>query len=1156
MAMRMNRGKTAFDSSTTINRKVMREPLPHVREGLPSGTLTFLFTDIESSTQLWEQYPQKMSAVMARHDELIESVVIKHGGVIVRPRGEGDSRFAVFKIATAAVTAAGEIQRCIYEENWGILSRMKVRIGIHTGEADLRDGDYYGVAVNRCARLRSIAHGGQTLLSQTTYSLISDSLCDGISVRDLGEHKIKDVKHHQRIYQLILDGFPGDFPPLQTQNKLFTNLPAPFNSFVGRENELAELKRFITTQRLLTIYGPGGVGKTRLGIQAAAELLDFFTDGVWFVDLSPLSNPAHVANYVLSSFGAREELSYSPVQTLVDFLREKVMLLVMDNCEHILKGIVPLVQALLQGDPKLRILATSRTPLGIAGEMVWLIPPLSSPDINGELQIEKILQVESVRLFVDRALAARKDFALTRENASAVAKICAQLDGIPLAIELAAARVRVLSANDIAARLDDRFRFLVNSQDVAPRQKTLRNLIDWSYDLLPENERALLRRLSVFSGGWTLSIAERVCPGEYFEPFEVLDLLANLVDKCLVMTECKEGNERYYFLETIRQYAQARLVESGEGVEYAKQHATTFVEITEEAFDELWGPKQGFWLSYLDLENDNLRTALEWMTRRKDCYDLLLRMTVSLWRYWEIRGYLTEGRSRLDFALANVPNQSKSLRAHGLRGAGMLALQQGDYFQATELHQQSLALFRELGDKLGIGREMDVLGEIAKQQGDYSLSVKLHQESLALRYEIEDKEGVAVSLGHLGIIARDYGENQSAHDLLEESLKLSRELDDKLLIALALKNLGMVAFNICEYPKANEFLEEAVAFYRELKDKLGISETIQILGNIAKNQGDFHRAQVFYQECLELKQELGDKRGIAQALASQAEVDFHQGNYPCAAIKAEQGLKLFTDLGVKRGIVFCMGLQAYIAHYQGDFERAKILAGEVLGRAKEISAPRPIAYAKEVFGLGAYARGDLDEAKALFQEALLIFENLNDRRNIASLWVNLARTAYRQGDHENALDYLKESISLSRELNIRWTISYALEIRGLIEREAGRYELAIQFFLESLNLSAEQSNQQGIANCLGALAGIAALMKQPERGACLFSAAEVLRTEMGMKMGSHDQREYERYLSLLREQMDQGAFEASWVKGRSMTLTQIIDGLKESGINMNCDSDS
>jgi predicted ATPase/class 3 adenylate cyclase/Tfp pilus assembly protein PilF len=1112
-----------------------------------SGTLTFLFTDVVGSTRLWEQYTNQMRQTMVRHDEIIESLVAYHRGNVVRPRGEGDSRFAVFGRATDAVVAAIQIQRSFSEEPWSIPMPLKVRIALHTGEAELREGDYYGPAVNRCARLRSVAHGGQTLLSQATYNLINDALPDGITLFDLGEHSLKDLIRTERIYQLNISGLPAEFPKLQTKNNSYTNLPITLTSFIGRENEIHELKELLKTRRMLTIFGSGGSGKTRLAIQVANDLTNSFPDGVWFVDLSPLSNSTHISSYIMSDLGIREEVNSSPERALIDFMRGKSMLLFLDNCEHILSGVTPLVDMLLREASNLSILATSRTPIGVVGEMVWRIPPLATPELNCEIPLEKLVQFEAVKLFVERAVSARADFTMTSKNAFAIARICARLDGIPLAIELAAARVRILSVIDIATRLDDRFRLLVSPQNAIPRHKTLRSLIDWSYDMLPEKERILLRRLSIFAGGWTLNAAEEICADGNINSFEILDLLANLVDKSLVIAETKGGGERYHFLETIRQYAQERLLESQDMEEFPDRHAQYFTAIVEEAFGQLWGQNQAHWLEQLESEHDNLRSAMDWLTQMKIDDDRLLRLATSLWRFWEIRGYLNEGRARLEVALEHSPTSSHLLRGQALRGAGMLAFQQGDYERATALHGQSLSLFRDIGDKLGIGRELSALGEIAKIQGNYSQSIELHTESLAIRHEIADKEGVAVSLGHLGIIARDRGQYPYARELLEESLRLSRELKDKLMTAQALQSLGLVAFNLCEYPRATDLFEEASTLYRELNDRLGISNALQHLGTMAKDQGDFQRATALYKQYLELKRELGDRHGIAQAISNQAEVYFYQGNYPRAAELVEEGLSLFKELGVKRGILYCLGLQAYIAHYQGDYQRAQSLAAEVLNIATAMDAPRPVAYAKEVFGLGAYIRGEYVTAKTSFEEALLIFQKLNDRRNVASLWVNLARTAYRQGDRDCAMHYLDESMSLSRELDARWTTSLVLEIKGLLEREAGRYDQASQLFIQSLHLSIEQVNHQGIANCLGALAGIATLIGQPTRAARLFAAAEKSRKMLGAQMGKGDREEYEHYLGTLREQISQAEFEAAWSEGFHMTIEQITPDLTDLG---------
>lgn len=1123
------------------NPRVNETPL-YSPQNLPSGTLTFLFTDIVGSTQLWEQHPHQMPGAMARHDALIESAVKQHAGLVVRPRGEGDSRFAVFPRATDALRAAVAIQRLFFAEPWTV-TPPRVRIALHSGEADLRDGDYYGSAVNRCARLRSAAHGGQILVSQTTYYLVRDVLPVGMQLRDLGEHTLKDFDRPEHIYQPVLAGLPADFPPLNTFIPLYKNLPLALTSFVGRQREIEELDHLLWQSRLLTVAGPGGAGKTRLAIQVAQNVQASFPDGVWFIDLAPLSSCNLLSQYIMNLLGMREEAGYSPDQTLMGNLRSKTLLLILDNCEHLLPEVAQLVETMLRSAPGLRVLATSREKLGVSGEVIWRIPPLSTPAVEEAISVESLLQYEAVKLFRDRAVAARSDFSITPENAVAVAQICAHLDGIPLAIELAAARVRVLSVDEILARLADRFHLLVGSRNMLPRQQTLRALIDWSYDLITEKERILLRRLSVFTGGWTLEAAEQVCPGKEMESWEVLDLLTGLIDKSFVIGETLNGHERYRFLETLLQFSQARLRESQESDEFAHKHAAYFLALARHSYGKMWGPEQAYWLGVLDEERDNLRAALERLSRNAGYEAALLEMAGSLWKYWEIRGYFSEGRSWLETALAKNSDATDYCRANGLGGAGHLARQQGDYVQARALHEQSLALFRAMGNKLGAARQINALGEIAQHLGDYPRSIELHQESLALRYEIGDKEGIAVSLRQLGVIARDRDQYYHAGELLEESLKLERELGDKLLMALSLNDLGLVAHALNDHQRAISLFEEAISLQRELNDRLGISNSLQNLGNAAKDQGDFKQAQLLYQESLVLKKELGDKRGISRLTASLAEVAFRQGKYPLAADLARQSLSLSQELGLKRGILTSLAVLGFNAYYQGNYESAVSFADEMLALSADVEAPRAAGYIEELLALVEYSQGDLAEAREKFQSALAIFEKANDRGIIASTYVNLARTAYRQGDHDAAMQFLDESLSISQKHNTRWNYGFVLEIMGLLQRSDGNFKRALELFQESLRVAVEQDNQQGIANCLGAMAGLAVMANQAPRAARLFAAAARLRQEMGARMSSNDRQEYEHYLTLVHERLDHAAFEAEWSQGFIMTTEQIIEEL-------------
>jgi class 3 adenylate cyclase len=479
---------------------------------LPSGAVTFLFTDIEGSGKLWENYPEQMRAALMRHDSLAASLIGQHNGHVVKSRGEGESLFAVFSLASDAVAAAVALQQAFVKEPWPAEAPLKVRIALHTGEADVRNGDYYGPAVNRCARLRAIAHGRQVVLTQPTERRVRGALPKGAGLTDLGHHKLRDLDTKEQIFQLTHPDLPNNFPPLTSIDSFPNNLPRLLTSFVGREKEMEEIKRLLESASLLTLIGSGGCGKTRLTIQVGFDLLFSYPDGVYIVELAALTDAVLVPQAVASALGMREEPGRPITQTLIEYLQDKRALIILDNCEHMVQPSAQIADTLLRNCPKLRMFASSREGLGIEGETTYRIPSLSLPDPRQPQTAATLSRFEAVRLFVERARAAQPDFAVTDQNANAVTQLCVRLDGIPLALELAAARVKALSVEQIASRLDDRFRLLTNAnRTVLPRQQTLKALIDWSYDLLNEKEQTLLQRLSVFSGGWTLEEAEKVC---------------------------------------------------------------------------------------------------------------------------------------------------------------------------------------------------------------------------------------------------------------------------------------------------------------------------------------------------------------------------------------------------------------------------------------------------------------------------------------------------------------------------------------------------------------------------------------------------------------------------------------------------------------------
>ena len=565
---------------------------------LPSGTVTFLFTDIEGSTRLWQQHPDAMRVIMTRHDALLTAGIEQHGGVVVKSRGEGDSFFAVFVRATDAVASASTIQQALLCESWPSEISIRVRMALHTGEADLRDNDYYGNAVNRCARLRAIAHGGQVVLSLAT-TLVVDTMPEGVSLREMGSHRLKDLQSPEQVFQLLHPDLPSEFPPLSFLDTLPHNLPVQLTSFIGREEEIAEIDGLLANNRLVTLAGGGGSGKTRLSLEVGSANIDAFSDGVWLVQLASITDPSQVDRAVTLVIGPPDP-------------SERLLLLI-DNCEHLLDSCAQTAVRVLQQSPLGRILATSREPLGVPGEVTYRVPPLPIPP-SSDIPLESISRYQSVTLFVDRARSSQPDLALTEATGPAVSQIARRLDGIPLAIELAAARVKVLSVDEIARRLDDMFRLLTgSSRGTLPHQRTLQAAIDWSYQLLTGPEQLLFNRLSVFRGGFTLEAAEQVST-DPDQRQETLELLAQLVSKSIVMVEQKEGGPtRYRLLETLRQYAWERLQESGETVERRDRHTRFFMELAKSVETKLQARLSVGLRTSLKDDQDNLRAAWEWV---------------------------------------------------------------------------------------------------------------------------------------------------------------------------------------------------------------------------------------------------------------------------------------------------------------------------------------------------------------------------------------------------------------------------------------------------------------------------------------------------------------------------------------------------------------
>jgi predicted ATPase/class 3 adenylate cyclase len=823
---------------------------------LPTGTVTFLFTDIEGSTTLLKQLGDRYADVLATHHRLLRTAIQDARGQVVDT--QGDAVFAAFPRARDALLAAIAAQRAVQGHPWLGGIAPKVRVGLHTGEPLTGETGYVGMDVHRAARIAAVGHGGQILVSDVTHGLVARDLPEGIELRDLGEHRLKDLAHPHRVFQVIAPDLSADFPPLRSLNAHPHNLPIQLTSFIGRVREIAEVKRLVGAARLVTLTGSGGAGKTRLALQVAANVVEVYADGVWLAEFAPIADPALVPKTVASALNVQEQPGRDMTATLVDALRRKALLLMLDNCEHLVAACADLTTALLRACPQVRILATSREGLGVPGETLWRVPSLSLPDVRRLPPSEDLVLYEAVRLFVDRAVAMAPGFTITSENAAAVAQVCQRLDGIPLAIELAAARVKVLAVEQIAARLDDRFRLLTGGSRMAlPHHQTLQAAMDWSHDLLSEKEKALFRRLSVFAGGWTLEASEAICAGGEVEASDILDFLAQLVDRSLVAVETQRGAARYKLLETVRQYGQERLSESAERGATRRQHRDWYLEWAEHARPKLGATEQEVWVERLRTEHDNLRAALKWSMQGGG--EPALRLAAALAWFWYIDGHWSEGRKWLEQALALGGDVRSDTLADALMQAAEHARSQGDYERAKAFAEKGLRISRETDNRKNIAWFLYNLGVVAVHEGDYSRGKALCEESVALGRHLGMKNLLAVDLGQLGHIARDSTDYEQATKFYGESLAFAREYGQKYTIAYALRNMAVLALYMHDYERAGPLFAESLALCAAAPNWV-TEECLVGMAEIACIEKRYERAACLFGAGDALHQALGVRR--------------------------------------------------------------------------------------------------------------------------------------------------------------------------------------------------------------------------------------------------------------------------------------------------------
>ncbi len=969
---------------------------------VPTGTVTFLLTDVERSTSLWEERGELMAPVMARCHDMVADAVQAHGGVLPEEQGEGDSAVGVFVRGSDAVACALDLQRALRGEPWPEGVDVRVRAALHTGEAVLRDAhNYTGASIHRCARLRAIGYGGQTLLSRSTYELVADSLPDGVSLRDLGLHRLRDLARAEQVYQLCHADLPDDFGALRSLSAFLSNLPLQISTLVGREAEIAEVRELIGRSRLLTLTGAGGCGKTRLALQVAAEVLDDHPDGVWWVDLAPISDPALVASEVAATLSIRELPSQPVIDTLTTQLAERRLLIGLDNCEHLLQACAELAATLLEACPGVVILATSRESVGVEGEQGWRVPSLQVPE--AELAPAALTGVEAVQLFCDRARHARPNFRLVDANAQAVATICRRLDGIPLAIELAAARVRLLTPQEIADAMRERFVLLTGgSRTAMPRQRTLEASVDWSHDLLSAAEQALFRRISVFAGGWTLDAVESVCAGGGLEVVQILELLASLVDKSLVQAEERGVKTRYGMLETVRAYARQKLSDAAEAALVRNQHLDYYTRLAESAEPDLFGAGLERWLEPLTTELDNFRGALGWAVDAGRV-DEALRLASALWLFFEARGHWREGRGHLESALAGE-GASALPRAKALVAASHIAQFATDWAAVRRFAEEALGIGREVGDERTVGRALDLIGW-ALMSLEPGAAMPLLEESIAITRSLGDSWFLADALYGAGFLATLRGQLRAAPPLLEDALAVSRAAGNLLGVRESLTWLGLNETLQCRFAAAQGMLEQALAQSRSLGDPFFAMFDLGFLGFGRLRAGEWAAARALIEESIALGRQMahdytplmGWYLGLleyalgelepAEALMSEALPVARANNYAPYAVSA-----------------LLIAAAAQLA--RGEMAPAAAAVEEAVLVARESENPLAIGPALEAQAQLARETGEVSRAEELLHEALRAFYDAGDPGGVADVLESLAAVVRELQSDEQAVRLL------------------------------------------------------------------------------------------------------------------------------------------------------
>ncbi|MGH3901975.1 MAG: ATP-binding protein [Pseudonocardiaceae bacterium] len=1039
---------------------------------LPVGTVTFMLTDIEGSTRLWESAAEAMSAAVTRHYELLDAAIALHSGVRPLEQGEGDSVVGAFARASDAVAAALDVQRAFDSEAWSEGVSLRLRIALHTGEAQLRDeGNYFGPVVNRCARLRAIAHGGQVVVSRTTRDLVLDQLPDNAQFTDLGVQRLRDLGRPEHVFGLVHPDLPDKFPPLRSLDTVPNNLPGELTSFVGRRAELARIGDSLERARLLTLTGSGGCGKTRLALQTAADTMDRHPDGVWWVELARLEDATLVPAAVIGALGLREVPGRTLLDTLIEHLRARRTLVVLDNCEHLLAACAELADALLRTCASLTILATSRAPLGVPGEITWRVPSMSLPAEPRRKLIEAMRLSDAVSLFIDRATQVHPNFAITAANAPAVAQICHDLDGIPLAIELAAARVRVLAPAQIARALSDRFRLLTGgARTVMPRHQTLAASIDWSHDLLDDGERAVLRRLSVFAGGWTLDAAEQVCSGKGIDRYDVLDLVTGLIDKSLITTDDQGPQTRYRLLETVRQYATARLVDAGEVDDLRDRHLAYHLGLVETAEPQVVGAgRDDPVLHSLATELPNLRAALDRAAATDP--NAGLRLVDALTLFWLFTGRYREGDTAYARALDAASEEPTPLHGRVLAGRGNLAVFGGAYEAASGWAQAALKIGETCGDLWAQGRAYNVLGlmtsfgdpaggrallersvQLATQAGDdwcrtsaswilalawafqdeFDAARPVHDAAYATATRLGYRRGFALHWFSLGWQAAFQGRLDEARGLLARSVAASDEVGDPIPSGFANSFMAYTQLACGDTELAYSLASETLG--RVLETGAGMPSGIahQMLGRTEMALGELFAARKHLERAVEVERISGMVNPLTWHLTTLGTLERIAGNLTAAQSHADEALEVAQRLGSGFMQASAERLLGRLALTAGETTEAERYAYDALDRLGAKGFAIDIPECLDVLAAVAAAQESFEEAARLLGAAAAGREQLGIVRfpPEPEFWSSVERTTREALGPEG----YGAAFTAGAALGTGEAVAYARRVRG--ERNA------------------------------------------------------------------------------------------------------------------------